>query len=187
MFSWLLELAFVNASIVFKLTKAIKFSIFKIPNILKSFACQLAESIRFTVPHLALVISTVGKLVAPLACAFSIPPFSSINVTAAKHFFTLAVLPPLTEMTSIDVITTESQLSEAVLQVLMPLPLIAVSVFKQLCTVAFFHSVLHFSLIVESLIFIVHLNETRRCLGLFFQRFYRHILIRVDAALIRHY
>jgi len=129
-FTRLLELSLVNASHVAKLPKTIKFALFKIPNVLKAFARQLSESIRFTVPHLTLEITTICKLIAALACAFPIPPLASVNVTTAKHFFTLTVLPSLTEMTCVDITTTESKLPKAVLHVLMPLTLIAVSVLE---------------------------------------------------------
>jgi hypothetical protein len=145
-----------------QLAKAVELAFFELSDILEVRTDKLAETIRFTVPNLALIDSTRCKLVAALSCASSIFPLSSIDIATLEFLTTLIVFLPISEVPGVNIAGLEGQNPEAMLEVPPPLTFVLISVLEDVRSIALLHFVVHLTFVVSTGIVFKPLHEEGR-------------------------
>ena len=100
-------------SLLLQLAMAVQLAFFEFANVLEAWPDQLPEPIRLTVPYLSLVDSTIGKLVAALACPFAVLPLARVDIAALELLSSLSMLFPILKMASVNITGLQSQHTEA--------------------------------------------------------------------------
>jgi len=100
-------------SLLLQLAMAVQLAFFEFANILEAWPDQLPEPIRLTVPYLSLVDSTIGKLVAALACPLAVLPLARVDITALELLSSLSMLFTILKMASVNITGLQSQHTEA--------------------------------------------------------------------------
>ena len=102
---------------------------------------------RFAIPNLSLVVTTILVLVRALTCAFAVLPLAGVGVPAGEDLLPLAVFLAVEEVAGIKVTVAKLEGAESRFLVFDPVSFVAIAVFQYLCAVSLFQAISHFTFV----------------------------------------